>query len=291
MLFTLCATKIALARQKEQQTRWTCKSKRYFSLRSRLAAQSSWSHLDSLHREPQDQGYISLTKTSPSAILLPKLQPKPKNDKFSSYVIQINVQKGLWNVTKWTNESTKWNIFNCEHPPLFAAFCSPFLGTTTNKNAQVTQRMSRCFVGSSSAVSACFPSWAQRRIRLLAARRVWCGLKRGAAIYGSSTKPPIRTYAPPPHRSGKSTLGRVGWLTSHYFCHRIAGVAFLKIGIQRGSQIFTVENFFQRQFQGFSWRSFVVGWIFDLGGRDKYWSGWWFQPIWKILVKMGIFPK
>lgn len=93
----------------------------------------------------------------------------------------------------------------CEHPPLFAAFCSPFLGTTTNKNAQVTQRMSRCFVGSSSAVSACFPSWAQRRIRLLAARRVWCGLKRGAVIYGSSTKPPIRTYAPP------TGLGKVRW--------------------------------------------------------------------------------
>ena len=23
----------------------------------------------------------------------------------------------------------------------------------------------------------------------------------------------------------------------------------------------------------------------------KYITGWWFQPIWKILVKLGIFPK
>ena len=25
--------------------------------------------------------------------------------------------------------------------------------------------------------------------------------------------------------------------------------------------------------------------------RFEGWSSWWFQPIWKILVKMGIFPK
>lgn len=236
MVLDLCSLFFSGPGKKKQQTRCTCKSKRYFSLRSRLVAQSSWSHLDSLHREPQDEGYISLTNTSPLATLLPKLQLEPKNDKCSSYVIQINVQKGLWNVPKWTNESTKWNIFNCEHPPLFAAFCSPFLGTTTNKNAQVTQRMSRCFVGSSSAVSACFPSWAQRRIRLLAARRVWCGLSEERSFMAGQPNPP-HTYDPPPQVWEKYTLGGVGWLTSHYFGHRIAGVAFLKIGIQRGSQI------------------------------------------------------
>lgn len=87
-------------------------------------------------------------------------------------------------------------------------FLQPFVPPSweqqpTTTPFQVTQRMSRCFVGSSSAVSACFPSWAQRRIRLLAARRVWCGLKRGAAIYGWSTTPP------PYVRPSPAGLGKV----------------------------------------------------------------------------------
>lgn len=78
-------------------------------------------------------------------------------------------------------------------------FLQPFVPPSweqqpTKTPFQVTQRMSRCFVGSSSAVSACFPSWAQRRIRLLAARRVWCGLKRGAARFMAGQPNPAQVW-------------------------------------------------------------------------------------------------
>ena len=44
---------------------------------------------------------------------------------------------------------------------------------------------------------------------------------------------------------------------------------------------------------GNSWASFhIFGCFWSIfWGRTKWFSSWWIQPIWKILVKMGIFPK
>ena len=41
--------------------------------------------------------------------------------------------------------------------------------------------------------------------------------------------------------------------------------------------------------QLFNWKSWKVNSQKNSLGRVS--TGWWFQPIWKILVKMGIFPR
>ncbi len=53
---------------------------------------------------------------------------------------------------------------------------------------------------------------------------------------------------------------------------------------------------FQRIWGNPYW-NFIWGWMesdrkmMGLFGGNQMWSWWWFQPTWKILVKLGIFPK